>query len=205
VRKDGGVSPLKLKNNIPTEDQRMIMTYPDVIIRGLVVCEIMIIILVIASLIFDAPLEWIANPEHTPSPAKAPWYFLGLQELLHYFQPVYAVFVIPVSIIIVLIAFPYFRINIKQGTWISKPGNRLMTLTLIMALLSVALIYFHAYAILVPTLIIYVLSLIPSFKWSLAGWLMTWLVLTTLILTAIGVFFRGPEWEWIWPWIDGMY
>jgi quinol-cytochrome oxidoreductase complex cytochrome b subunit len=205
VRKDGGVSPLTVKKNGKSEDQKMIMTYPDVIIRGLVVCEIMIIILVIASLIFDAPLEWIANPEHTPSPAKAPWYFLGLQELLHYFQPVFAVFVIPTSIIIVLIAFPYFRINIKQNSWISKRRNVSITLTLIVALLSVALIYFQAYAILVPTLIIYVLSLIPSLKMPLAGWLMTWLVLITLVLTAIGVFFRGPEWEWIWPWIDGVY
>lgn len=205
VRKDGGVSPLKLKKNAISEDQERIMTYPDVIIRGLIVCEVLIIILVIAALIFDAPLEWIANPEHTPSPAKAPWYFLGLQELLHYFQPVFAVFVIPTSIIIVLIVFPYLRVNIKQGTWISKRGNAIFALTLFMVLLSIALIYFHAYAILVPTLIIYVLSLIPSIKLSPAGWLMIWLVITTLVLTAIGVFFRGPEWEWIWPWIDGMY
>ena len=205
VRKDGGVSPLKLKKNSISDDPKMIMTYPDVIIRGLVVCEIMIIILVLASLFFNAPLEWIANPEHTPSPAKAPWYFLGLQELLHYFQPVFAVFVIPTSIIIVLIAFPYFRINIKQNTWISKRRNALIILTLILVLISIALIYFQAYAILVPTLIIYVLSLIPSIKMSRAGWLMTWLVLTTLVLTVIGVFFRGPEWQWIWPWIDGVY
>lgn len=216
VRKDGGVSPLILSRTKSPDklqdeelktsrDKNLIMTYPDVIIRGLVVCEIMVILLVLASLLFNAPLEWIANPEHTPSPAKAPWYFLGLQELLHYFQPVFAVFVIPTSIIIVLIAFPYFKINIKQNTWIIKRRNASMTLTLIMVLLSIALIYFHAYAILVPTLIIYVLSLIPSIKMSLAGWLMTWLVLTTLVLTAIGVFFRGPEWQWIWPWIDGVY
>jgi quinol-cytochrome oxidoreductase complex cytochrome b subunit len=216
VRKDGGVSPLEINTNNLTgkpqdeavktsRDKNFIMTYPDVIIRGLIVCEIMLIMLVLASLFFNAPLEWIANPEHTPSPAKAPWYFLGLQELLHYFQPVFAVFVIPTSIIIVLIAFPYFRINIKQSSWISKRRNAVITLSLIVALISVALIYYHAYAILVTTLIIYVLSLVPSIKMSLAGWLMTWLVLTTLVLTTIGVFFRGPEWQWIWPWIDGIY
>ena len=216
VRKDGGVSPLELSRNKSPDnlqdealktsrDKNLIMTYPDVIIRGLIVCEIMVILLVLISLFFNAPLEWIANPGHTPSPAKAPWYFLGLQELLYYFQPVFAAFVIPTSIIIVLIAFPYFKINIKQNTWISKRRNASITLTLIMVLMSIALIYFHAYAILVPTLIIYILSLIPSIKMSLAGWLMTWLVLTTLVLTAIGVFFRGPEWQWIWPWIDGVY
>ena len=216
VRKDGGVSPLELNRNQSSgntldetlktsREKTFIMTYPDVIIRGLIVCEVMIILLVLVSLFFDAPLEWIANPEYTPSPAKAPWYFLGLQELLHYFQPVYAVFVIPTAIIIVLMAFPYFKINVKPNAWISKRRNAQITLALIMLLLSAALIYFHAYAILAPTLIIYVLSLIPSIKMSQAGWLMTWLVLTTLVLTAIGVFFRGPEWQWIWPWIDGFY
>jgi len=219
VRKDGGIAPLKLKERIanssngstssvhPTpEDQKSIMTYPGVIIRGLIVCELMIIVLALFSMMFNAPLEWIANPEYTPSPAKAPWYFLGLQELLHYFPPVFAVFVVPTLVIIVLVAFPYFKMNFKrENTWISKPGNAYKTLTIVVVLLSIALIYFHAYAILVPTLVIYALSLIPAIKMSLAEWMMTWFVSITLVLTAIGVFFRGPEWQWIWPWIDGVY
>ncbi len=219
VRKDEGVTPLKFNKRIAnirngttshvrpkSEDQKFIMTYPGVIIRGLIVCEIMIIVLALFSLMFNAPLEWIANPEYTPSPAKAPWYFLGLQELLHYFRPVFAVFVVPTLVLIVLIAFPYFKINIKrENAWISKPGNAYIILTIVVVLLAIALIYFHAYAILVPTLVIYVLSLIPFIKMSMAEWMMTWLVLTTLVLTAIGVFFRGPEWQWIWPWIDGVY
>lgn len=184
----------------------LIMTYPDVIIRGLLVCEIMVILLVLISLFFNAPLEWIANPEYTPSPAKAPWYFLGLQELLHYFPPVFAVFVVPTLVIIVLIAFPYFRINFyKENSWISKPGNAFIILTAVVGLLAIVLIYYHAYAILVPTLVIYILSLLPFAKMSLAKWMMAWLVLTTLVLTIIGVFFRGPEWQWVWPWIDGVY
>ncbi len=216
VRKDGGVSPLQLsrkrsagklhdETSKASRNNNLIMTYPDVIIRGLVVCEIMLILLVLISLFFDAPLEWIANPAHTPSPAKAPWYFLGLQELLHYFQPVVAVFVIPTLIIIILIAFPYFSLNIKDNAWISKRRNVSITATIMVVLVSVGLVYFHAYAILVPTIVVYVLSLIPSIKMSLAGWLMTWLVSTTFVLTVIGVFFRGPEWQWIWPWIDGGY
>jgi hypothetical protein len=140
----------------------------------------------------------MANPEYTPSPAKAPWYFLGLQELLHYFSPVFAVFVVPTVIIIALIAFPYFRINIKQGAWISEPRNALIILTITVILLSIILIYYHAYAILVPTIIIYVLSLMPFIKMRLAEWIMTWFVLTSLVLTIVGVFFRGPEWQWVW-------
>ena len=48
------------------------------------------IALVWIALIFNAPLEGLADPSHTPNPAKAPWYFLGLQEMLHYFPPVVA-------------------------------------------------------------------------------------------------------------------
>ena len=53
---------------------------------------------------WDAPLEELANPLQTPNPAKAPWYFLGLQELLHYFPPVVAGVLIPALVVLALIA-----------------------------------------------------------------------------------------------------
>jgi len=64
----------------------------------------------------DAPLEEIANPTKTPNPSKAPWYFLGLQESLVYFDPWYAGVVLPSLIIIGLMAIPYIDVNPKgQG------------------------------------------------------------------------------------------
>jgi hypothetical protein len=71
------------------------------------------IILTVWSIGIDAPLEEPANPALTPNPSKAPWYFLGLQELLVYFDPWIAGVVLPTIIIIGLIAIPYIDINQK--------------------------------------------------------------------------------------------
>ena len=62
-----------------------VMTYPEAFLRIAVAMEALILVLVAISLLWNAPLEQLADPLHTPNPAKAPWYFLGLQELLHYF------------------------------------------------------------------------------------------------------------------------
>ena len=61
------------------EEEEMVMTVPHLVVREAIAFMIMVIVLALLSLIFNAPLEWVANPEHTPNPAKAPWYFLGLQ------------------------------------------------------------------------------------------------------------------------------
>src|SRR5436305_10202637 len=73
---------------LETEDQ--VQTFPEVLFRGAVAIQLLAIVLVWISLLFNAPLEGLADPSHTPNPAKAPWYFLGLQEMLHYFPPVVA-------------------------------------------------------------------------------------------------------------------
>jgi hypothetical protein len=72
-----------------------LQTYPEVLFRAVVAIEVLAIALVSMALLFNAPLEGIADPSHTPNPAKAPWYFLGLQEMLHYFPPVVAGVLVP--------------------------------------------------------------------------------------------------------------
>lgn len=67
--------------------------------------------LVIWGLFIDAPLEEAANPSKTPNPAKAPWYFLGLQEMLVYFDPWIAGVILPSLIIVGLVVIPYIDIN----------------------------------------------------------------------------------------------
>ena len=64
-------------------DEQRVQSFPEVLFRAAVAVEVLAIILVTISLFFNAPLEGLADPTHTPNPAKAPWYFLGLQELLH--------------------------------------------------------------------------------------------------------------------------
>ncbi|MCA8938714.1 MAG: hypothetical protein KDB07_02815, partial [Planctomycetes bacterium] len=63
------------------------------------------------SLIFMAPVEEPANPAFTPNPSKAPWYFLGLQELLVYFDPWIAGVILPFAIVLGLMAIPYIDVN----------------------------------------------------------------------------------------------
>lgn len=71
------------------------------------------VILVFWSFLLDAPLEEPANPTLTPNPSKAPWYFLGLQEMLVYFDPWIAGVVLPTIIIVGLMAIPYIDVNEK--------------------------------------------------------------------------------------------
>ena len=103
---------------VRTQDDTRVMTYPGALARFLIALEIVFLLLVWISLIANAPLEGIADPMHTPNPAKAPWYFLGLQELLHYFPPVVAGVLIPGLVVAALVVIPYFNINIEgRSIW----------------------------------------------------------------------------------------
>ena len=105
------------------------MTYPEVLLPGGGRRGVLTIALVLMSLLWDAPLEGLADPMHTPNPAKAPWYFLGLQELLHYFPPVVAGVLIPTLVVIALIVIPYFNINIEaEGLWLRDGAQALADL-----------------------------------------------------------------------------
>ncbi|MFQ5716765.1 MAG: cytochrome C [Nitrospinales bacterium] len=77
-------------------------------------CAILcMILLTVWSITIDAPLEEAANPTKTPNPSKAPWYFLGLQDILVYFDPWFAGVVAPTLIIVGLMLIPYLDVNPK--------------------------------------------------------------------------------------------
>ena len=194
-----------------------VMAYPDLLLRILIGFELLLVVLAVISLLADAPLEELANPAHTPNPAKAPWYFLGLQELLHLFPPFVAGIMIPAMVVVALIVIPYFDINIKRdGLWKQNPQATLARVSGVALVLIVAMVAVDAFAIAVPTLLIYGLMLLTYVSkketgfigWlankSLAEWIMSWFVLVAVVLTLIGILFRGPGWEWNWPW-NGIY
>src|SRR5664280_2475891 len=111
---------------VHVKDEERVMTYPEVFFRTAVAIQVLAIALVVISLRWNAPLEGLADPMHTPNPAKAPWYFLGLQELLHYFPPVVAGVLIPGLVVMALIVIPYFNINIEaEGLWLRQRTLRL--------------------------------------------------------------------------------
>jgi quinol-cytochrome oxidoreductase complex cytochrome b subunit len=132
-------------------------TWPHLMAREFIVALALTVFLMGISLVFNAPLEEHANPEITPNPAKAPWYFLGVQELVSYDAFLGGV-LIPTLIVLALFATPYIDKNPRGvGIWFSRERK--------LAILLFAL-----------------------------------LVIIWTILIIIGVYFRGPEWRWFWPW-----
>jgi len=135
-------------------------TWPHLMLPEFVALMSMTAFLVLISAILQAPLLAEANPNVTPNPAKAPWYFLGLQELLSYWDPQIAGVMIPLVLGVVLfMAFPYIDRNPE-----TNPSKRKFA--------------------------------IMFYTFFLAG---------AGILTIIGVLFRGPGWNWTYPWIDGIW
>src|ERR1700751_6288471 len=136
-----------------TEDQ--IQTFPEVLFRAAVAIMTLAVVLVGVALLFNAPLEGLADPSHTPNPAKAPWYFLGLQEMLHYFPPVVAGVLVPGLVVIALVVIPYFNINIEaEGVFLKDRGRRLRIFYVVAGAFMLFLLLFHVYIALVPTLLV---------------------------------------------------
>jgi hypothetical protein len=96
---------------LPVDDK--IHTWPHLVRMEFLVTLFVLVVLTLWSIMIDAPLEEAANPTRTPNPSKAPWYFLGLQEMLVYFDPWHAGVVLPSLIIVGLMVIPYIDINPK--------------------------------------------------------------------------------------------
>jgi len=191
-----------------------LMTFPHLLIREAIAFQVLVIAMVIVALFWDAPLEQLANPLLTPNPAKAPWYFLGLQELLHFFPPFVAGILIPTLVVIALIVIPYFNVNIEgHALWAHRPAQHLRIILIVALILLAFLAGFRAWTIFVPTALVAALLAISyagrraEQGWfrvlgtkPLAWWIMTWFIAVAICLTAVGTFFRGPGWSWVWPW-----
>jgi menaquinol-cytochrome c reductase cytochrome b/c subunit len=133
--------------------------WPHLMAAEFVSLLVLTALLTFFSVAVDAPLRDLANFNQTPNPSKAPWYFLGLQELLRYFHPQVAGVTIPTVIIIALFAAPYIDRNPS-----TNPDTR-----------------------------------------KLAIVLFSFFVLSFAVLTIIGMFFRGPGFNFIFPWRDGIF
>ena len=200
---------------VKAHDEPIVQSFPEVLFRAAIAVQVLTIALVLISLFFNAPLEGLADPSHTPNPAKAPWYFLGLQELLHYFPPVVAGVLVPTLVVLALIVIPYFNINIEAAGLFSKDRqNRLRIFWMVAIVFCLFLLFFDVIVALVPTIITVVLMAIAAytpantssnFRRSLAAkplsfWIMSWFLFELVVLTAVGTLFRGPGWSWVLPW-----
>jgi hypothetical protein len=95
------------------EKNRKVLVWPDLVYTELICMVVCTVVLVVWSVLIPAPLEEAANAARTPNPSKAPWYFLGLQEILVYFDPWWAGVGLPATIMMGLMAIPYVDRNPK--------------------------------------------------------------------------------------------
>jgi hypothetical protein len=102
-----------------TESDEKLFTWPDLVYTEMLCMILLSVVMILWSLALRAPLEEAANPTSSPNPAKAPWYFLGLQEMLVYFDPWLAGVVLPTLIIVGLMAVPYIDTNPKGNGYYS--------------------------------------------------------------------------------------
>lgn len=111
------INDQRIAQNLPpmeaAEKSRKVLVWPDLVYTELIAMVVCAVVLIVWSLLLKAPIEEPANTARTPNPSKAPWYFLGLQELLVYFDPWLAGVLIPGLIIVGLIIIPYVDRNPK--------------------------------------------------------------------------------------------
>ncbi|HEV2950560.1 MAG TPA: menaquinol-cytochrome c reductase cytochrome b subunit [Actinomycetota bacterium] len=144
---------------VEREQGDRVNVWPHLLLEEFVAMFVLSVGLVVFSTFLNAPLRELANANLTPNPSKAPWYFLGLQELLRYFHPMVAGITIPTFILVGLAAVPFVDRNPS-----TRPGDRKIALTLF-----------------------------------------TMMFMFGAVLTIIGSFFRGPGYNWVWPWAQGVF
>jgi Cytochrome b(C-terminal)/b6/petD len=106
------------------DSQQKVFSWPDLVYVELICLVVVTAVMIIWSIYLKAPLEEPANPTDSPNPAKAPWYFLGLQEMLVYFDPWLAGVVLPSLIIVGLMAIPYIDTNPKGSGYFTFRERR---------------------------------------------------------------------------------
>ena len=160
IRKDGGLARPQLKTSgllKKPEAEETIPSFPRVLYLEVLFLLLTTALLLLVSLYWNAPLEPIADPNQPPNPSKAPWYFLGVQELVSY-SAFWGGVVLPTLFVMGLLLLPYLDRDPRGvGVWFAKERMFVMII-----------------------------------------WSLVWLV--TIIFTVIGVYFRGPIWNFYWPW-----
>jgi quinol-cytochrome oxidoreductase complex cytochrome b subunit len=209
TRKAGGVV---IPESTDSEIPKKVLVIPNLIIREFVVAMVLIAFILFLATFFNAPLGEEANPTVTPNPTKAPWYFLGFQELILHFHPVIAVFILPLSILLILFYLPNIKNNNpNKGVWfLSQTGkNMAIKAALSAVIISPFFILIDEYILKnlplfkhgILTLVLFLVFVISGTIWmknnkniskaELIQTLSVFIIVTFLVLTITGIFFRG--------------
>jgi quinol-cytochrome oxidoreductase complex cytochrome b subunit len=224
IRKAKGLVIPRSPEEEPPEQLKMVETMPHVIQSEVTLALLVLAVVLLIAMFFDAPLADQANPGLSPNPTKAPWYFMGIQELLMHFHPVFALLVIPVLLIFGLLSVPYINYETNTaGVWFcSHKGRKMALITVVFAtLITIAGVLFDEFVIvanqvgpadiinngLIPFTII--LATCIGFYWLIKRAfsatnneaiqaLFTFLITVFVVLTVIGVWFRGAGMQLMW-------
>ncbi|MCJ7600796.1 MAG: cytochrome b N-terminal domain-containing protein [Desulfobulbaceae bacterium] len=224
VRRAGGLVSVKREENVQGE---RVPTVPDLVVREAAFGLVLVAFVLLVAIVWNAPLLEQANSGMSPNPAKAPWYFLGFQELLLHLHPIFAVFIWPLLAVAALVSLPLCRETaLPTGIWFgSHRGRKLAAWTsIVTALVSLVIILADNLLLqsgetaavntlitrgLLPTAIlfaflsgVYVL-LTKKLQYTRAEAVMAgiiFLLVALAVCTIIGVWFRGPEMHLIRPW-----
>lgn len=204
-----------------------VFAFPIVAILEVLIALGVSVVLMFIALGKNAPLEELANPLVTTDPAKAPWYFMGLQELLEHMHPTIAGVLIPTLAVLFLIAVPYIdNTRAGAGKWFGSPREKRITLLTALYAIVVMIAYVlldNAFPVrellraalpaivaqsIIPGLIMAILAAIPALiVWRSRGSareilvaLFTMLFVSAIVLTVIGFLFRGPGFKLFLPW-----
>jgi quinol-cytochrome oxidoreductase complex cytochrome b subunit len=228
IRKDGGLTIPKSSRQKEDPRPERVTTIPHLVSREMIFALAATAVLLLFSMFIPAPLEGIANPALSPNPAKAPWYFMGLQELLLHFHPLVGAIAIPSLAILGIFLLPFFDINLKSvGVYFrSQRGRSLALLAIGIALIATPIWvlldeYVLNWTLWLPTwntlisnglipLAVVLLPIIFLDDWirkSFGGdveervlFLATFLFTAFLVLMIIGIYFRGPGMTLYFPW-----
>jgi len=228
VRKGGGVILRRPPGPGPAPRPTLVPTSPNLVFREMVVALVLIAGVLLTAAVFDAPLLAQANPGMSPNPAKAPWYFMGIQELLVHLHPTFAVLVVPLLAVAFLAFLPYLNYGeAPSGLWFHSANGRRTVLGAagVALMLAPAAILAHEYVLdlpkrlpslpqavsngLLPTGVLGLLVLgfaaLIQRRWGASRIeavqaVFTLLMMGFLILTVTGVFFRGTSMRLAWPW-----
>jgi quinol-cytochrome oxidoreductase complex cytochrome b subunit len=223
IRRSGGVIVAEEDRESPMVDTRL-----HLVNREFVVAVALLAAIFLISSLLDAPLRERANPAFSPNPAKAPWYFMGLQELLIHFHPLFAVFILPVTVLTAAVWMPYVKSDDKnRGIWFISPAGISSAKTAAAASAFFTVIFILTSELLpdpeallpgIPPIL--TTGLVPFLIMASTMWLflrslkrrlsltrpemiqsvIVLLVASYAILTVTGIFFRGEGMNMVWPW-----
>jgi quinol-cytochrome oxidoreductase complex cytochrome b subunit len=224
VRKDTITVPRKVKAE---PDKEKVTTIPNLVSIELVYALIWLAVLIGWSAFVNAPLEEAANPAHSPNPAKAAWYFMGFQELLLHFHPVFGAIVIPGLGLLGMLSIPYLDKDMEtSGVWFRSIRGRWMALgavffgifgTFIFVVLDEYILDLPGWLPFLPSsisngwvplagLLLLLIGINDFLKWlggstcEVRQTLFTLLFTSFVTLTAVGIFLRGEGMALIIPW-----